>query len=95
MKVPPEEVKYLARLAKLELSDTEIDNYSKKLSVVLDYMDKLNQIDTSDVEPLTHPVDISNVFRDDVSINSLPHEAALRNAPLHDGNYFLVPKVIK
>lgn len=95
MKVPPQEVKYLARLAKLELSDTEVDKYSEKLSVILDYMDKLNQIDTSDVEPLTHPVIISDVFREDAPINSLPHDNALRNAPLHDGKYFLVPKVIK
>jgi len=95
MKIPPEEVKYLTGLAKINLSENEIVEYSDKLSVILEYMNKLNELDTSNVQPMTHPVEMSDVFREDVENKSLTQEDALRNAPLHDGQYFLVPKVIK
>jgi len=95
MKVTPEEVIHFAKLAKLNLYESEIIKYSGKLSLILEYMDKLNELDTSDVEPLTHPVSIKPFLREDVPVQSISHEDALKNAPLHDGTFFLVPKVIK
>ena len=95
MKVTPEEVIHVAKLAKLNLSESEIIKYSGKLSLILEYMDKLNELDTSDVEPLTHPVSIKQFLREDVPVQSISYEDALKNAPLHDGTFFLVPKVIK
>jgi aspartyl-tRNA(Asn)/glutamyl-tRNA(Gln) amidotransferase subunit C len=84
----------VARLARLKLTDAEIDDYTEKLGSILEYVASLNEIDTEDVEPMVHAVELSNVFRADEIVQSLPREAALKNAPKTDGQFFLVPQIL-
>ncbi len=95
MAVTKEQVKHISKLARLKLSDEELGNYSKELSSILSYIEKLNELDTSQVEPLTHPVENNNVFRKDEQGESVKTDEALKNAPQKDDKYFKVPKVIK
>lgn len=88
------EVLKVARLARLRLSDAEVDEYTEKLGSVLAYIDSLNEVDTEDVEPMVHAVELSNVFRIDEITPSLSREAALSNAPKTDGQFFLVPQIL-
>lgn len=94
MAVTREEVKRIAKLAKLSLTEVEEINLQKELSSILDYMDKLNEIDTNDVEPLSHPIPVENVFREDKVEKSISREDALKNAPDVTEEFFKVPKVI-
>lgn len=94
MKISKEEVKKIASLAKLNLSDDEINEMQKDMSGILEYMDKLNTLNTDNVEPLSYPVDIKNVFREDIPGESLDREEALKNAPARTEEFFKVPKVI-
>ena len=84
----------VARLARLKLTDAEIDDYTEKLGSILEYVASLNEIDTEDVEPMVHAVELNNVFRADEIVPSLPREAALKNAPKTDGQFFLVPQIL-
>ena len=84
----------VANLARLKLSDAEIDDCTTKLGNILDYVALLNEVDTEEVDPLVHAVELSNVFRDDVVQPSLPQQAALSNAPKTDGRHFLVPQIL-
>ncbi|RMG63877.1 MAG: Asp-tRNA(Asn)/Glu-tRNA(Gln) amidotransferase subunit GatC [Calditrichaeota bacterium] len=95
MAISLEEVKHLARLAKLEFSDPEYQQFTEEMNRILAYVEKLRELDTSDVEPLSHTTPLSNVMREDEVKPSLPVEEALRNAPDRKGNFFKVPKVIK
>lgn len=88
------DVEYVARLAQLTLDDDAKERLVKDLSSILNYMDKLNELDTTDVEPMLHVLDVSNVFRDDMVGESLSQEQALRNAPNSDGEFFLVPRIL-
>ena len=94
MAVSLKEVEKIAFLARLKLSDTEKDSMTKQLNIILEYMNKLNEVDTSNVEPLSHPFDLINVYREDERKKSLPVDKALQNAPDRSGCYFKVPKVI-
>lgn len=85
----------VAKLARLKLTDAELDDCTTKLGKILDYVESLNEINTDDVEPLVHAVELSNVFRDDEAQPSLPQTAALSNAPKTDGRYFLVPQILE
>lgn len=95
MSISKEKVKHIAKLAHLKLKDEEVESYAKELSSILDYMEKLNELDTTNVEPLTHPSENKNVFREDELEKSVDREDALKNAPQKDDKYFKVPKVIK
>lgn len=95
MSVTKDEVKHIAKLAKLEFNDEEINKYTDDLNEILGYVDKLNELDTEDVEPLSHPIEGSNVFREDKLKKSVDTEDALKNAPKSTSEYFKVPKVIK
>ncbi len=88
------EVLKVARLARLKLTDAEVADYAEKLGSVLEYVESLNEVDTEDVEPMVHAVELSNVFRPDEVVPSLPREAALSNAPKTDGYCFLVPQIL-
>lgn len=88
------EVEKVSLLARLLLSDDEVDRLARQLSSVLQYIDLLNEVDTSNVEPLAHPLEVCNVFRDDQRCASLPREEALSAAPAHDGQCYLVPAVL-
>lgn len=94
MSITRQNVEHVANLAKLRLTDTEIDNYTKQLGDILTYMEKLDELDTSDIEPLSHVMDVTNAFRDDEPQKSLARDEALSNAPKSDGEFFVVPKVI-
>ncbi len=95
MKITENTVTYIARLAKLDFSDEEKEKLAGELTQILHYMEKLNELDTEAVEPLSHPIEIGHVMRDDEVQPSLPVKEALRNAPAREGNFFKVPKVIK
>ena len=95
MKISEEDVRYVGKLARLQLDDAHIHQMSETLSDILTYMDKLNELDTSNVLPTSHVGTIENVLRDDVAGESLPVEAALQNAPDPVGALYRVPKIIE
>lgn len=93
-KINEQEVRHVAKLARLACTDEEIVRLTAQLGAILDYVAQLQEIDTTDVEPLAHCLPISNVFRDDAVRPSLSNEEALANAPDRDGEFFAVPKVL-
>lgn len=95
MKVDSEMLQKIAHLARLEVDPAEEASLLDSLNGVLTWMEQLNEIDTTGVEPLTHISDGLNVLRDDVVANQLPREQALLNAPQHDDAFFQVPKVME
>lgn len=95
MTIDKETVEKVAHLARLELSAGETDEMIKDMSKILDFMAKLNEIDTSGIEPLVYMTDEVNVLREDVVKQEVTHQEALQNAPKHDDDYFLVAKVIE
>ncbi|MFM7035171.1 MAG: Asp-tRNA(Asn)/Glu-tRNA(Gln) amidotransferase subunit GatC [Planctomycetia bacterium] len=84
----------VASLARLALSQDELDTMTSQLGSIVGFVSQLEQLDTATVEPLAHPLDAKNVFRDDVVKPSLTTEQALQSAPRHDGQCFLVPAVL-
>ena len=90
-----ETVTKVAHLARLKLTDAELNLFTTQLGQVLGYVELLNELDTSAVEPMAHVADIANVFRDDEIRPSLPRTAALSNAPKTDGKYFVVPQILE
>ena len=94
-KIGPEQVRQIAHLARVQLNESEVEEFSEQLSDILTYVDQLNELDTSKVEPTTHPLRMSNVFRADEVGKSLSNEAALANAPKTHGEFFAVPKVLE
>jgi len=94
MSLSADEIRKVASLARLELSPVELAKMTEQLSAILDYFDQLKQVPTGGVEPLAHPLNVHNVFRDDVIEPSLPLERVLANAPATDGPFFKVPKVL-
>jgi aspartyl-tRNA(Asn)/glutamyl-tRNA(Gln) amidotransferase subunit C len=90
----PEQVRKVANLARLQLSEADVSRFTQQLGQVLGYVEMLGELDTEGVAPLAHPLEIENVLREDVPIPSLPREAALSNAPKSDGRCFLVPQII-
>jgi aspartyl-tRNA(Asn)/glutamyl-tRNA(Gln) amidotransferase subunit C len=87
-------VKKVAKLSRLELTEAEVEEFTGQLSAILDYVEKMNELDTADVAPLAHCLPIANVFREDCIKPSLGTEAALANAPQRDGDFFKVPKIL-
>jgi aspartyl-tRNA(Asn)/glutamyl-tRNA(Gln) amidotransferase subunit C len=94
MNIDSETVDKIAHLARLELAENEKQEMIGDMNKILGFMAKLNEIDTSGVEPLVYLSKEVNVFRDDVVKQEVTHEEALQNAPKHDDQYFLVAKVI-
>ncbi|MFN4111334.1 MAG: Asp-tRNA(Asn)/Glu-tRNA(Gln) amidotransferase subunit GatC [Ignavibacteria bacterium] len=94
MKVTKELVIHIAELAHLKLKEDEIEKFQKELNQILEYIEKLNEVDTSNVEPLSHPLPTINVFREDKVQGSIPREEALKNAPDATEEFFKVPRVI-
>ncbi len=89
-----DEVRHIGKLARISLSDDEVVTLSRELGAILAYFDKLGELDTDNVEPMAHAVEIQNVLAEDVPGESLSTEQALANAPQRDGDFFSVPKVI-
>jgi len=88
-------IDHLARLARLSLSDDEKKLFENQINGILSYMDKLNELDTANVEPTSHVISISNVVRDDLPKASLDREDALMNAPDRTDKFYRVPKIIE
>lgn len=95
MKITRKEVEYVAHLARLRLSPEEAEKFTSQLDQILVYFEKLNQLDTSNIEPTSHPIPMVNAFREDVVKPSIDVEEALVNAPDKEGNFFKVPKIIE
>ena len=86
-----DEVLHVARLARLELTDDEVERFTEQLSAILEAVAKVSELDLSDVEPTAHPLDLVNVWAEDEPRPSLPVEEALANAPEREGGFFKVP----
>jgi aspartyl-tRNA(Asn)/glutamyl-tRNA(Gln) amidotransferase subunit C len=95
VKITKKEVEHVARLARLELSEQEKEMFTGQLSNILTYVEKLNELDATGVEPTSHVLDISNVMRDDAAAVSLTQEKALANAPEKAAGHYKVPKIIE
>lgn len=89
------DVRHSALLSRLHLTEEEIAEYTTVLNSILEYFAKLNELDTSQVPPTSHSIKMQNVFREDVTIPSLPVEEALANAPESKANCFKVPRIIQ
>jgi aspartyl-tRNA(Asn)/glutamyl-tRNA(Gln) amidotransferase subunit C len=92
--ITPDQVRHVARLSRLELSETELEQYTGELEQVLAYVDKLGQLGIDGVEPLTTALDTANALREDQPAEGLSNEQALENAPEQAPPYFKVPKVL-
>ena len=95
MKIRAEEVKKIALMSRLEISEEQTEEVGRQLSDILSYMELIEQADITAAEPTAHAVSLSNVMRDDVPHESLPNAKALQNAPESENGYFRVPKVIQ
>jgi aspartyl-tRNA(Asn)/glutamyl-tRNA(Gln) amidotransferase subunit C len=93
MSLSPEEVRAVARLARLDVAADELADVTTRLNAILGYVEQLRSVATDGVEPLAHPLPIQNIFRLDDPRSSLPVDEALRNAPARAGYYFAVPAV--
>lgn len=94
MPVSRDDVEYVAKLARIELTEEEKNTLTSQLNSILGHIEKLSELDTEGVEPTFHVFDVRNVFREDEVSPSLPTEEILKNAPVRDGNFFKVPKII-
>ena len=94
MKITREEVQHVAKLARLELSATEVERMTGQLDAILSYVAKLDELDTSGVAVTTHTQNVVNAFREDEVRPSLPRERALANGPDQNDEAFVVPRVI-
>ena len=87
-------VRHIGKLSRIELTDEQVAAFGRQLASILEYFDKLAELDTEGVEPMPHAIELRNVLAEDSPGESLPTEAALANAPRRDGDFFMVPKVI-
>lgn len=88
-------IEYVGILAKLSLSEEEKEQAKKDMGSMLDYIDKLNELDTAGIEPMSHVFPVQNVFREDVVTNGDDSEKMLKNAPEQKDNMFVVPKTVE
>jgi len=95
MKLNREAVKHVALLARLELTEEEIEKFTSQLNSILEYFEQLNELDTSDVPPTSHVISMENVFREDEVQPSLSPDDALAGAPDRSEDYFRVPRVVE
>lgn len=93
--ISDETIEYVGILAKLELSDEEKEQAKKDMGSMLDYIDKLGELDTTGIEPMSHVFPVQNVFREDVVTNGDDSENILQNAPGEKDNMFMVPKTFE
>jgi len=93
-KIDQSQVRKVAKLSRLELTEAEVEEFTGQLSAILEYVEKMNKLNTTSVEPLAHCLPIKNVFRADCIKESLGTEKTLANAPQRDGGFFKVPKIL-
>jgi aspartyl-tRNA(Asn)/glutamyl-tRNA(Gln) amidotransferase subunit C len=94
MTISKEEVARVAHLARLEIGESDLQRFAGQLTDILQYMDILNEVDTSSIDPLYSPVEHDTPYREDKARSEYSREEVLRNAPDSDGEYFIVPKVV-
>ncbi len=94
-KISAAQVRYVADLARLDLSEQETERFTAQLNAILQYMEQLGELDTEGVEPTSHVLPLKNVLRDDEVGLSLPLDETLANAPERDRDHFVVPKIIE
>ena len=95
MKLSREEVLHITRLARLGLTEAEVDRLSEQLSNILEHFEVLQQVDTTDIAPTTQSIELLNVLRDDEASASLPQSQVLANAPRREGDFFRVRAVLE
>jgi aspartyl-tRNA(Asn)/glutamyl-tRNA(Gln) amidotransferase subunit C len=95
MSLTKDDVAKVAMLARLRVSPDELQMFTGQLNSIVDHVAQLQELDTAEVEPLAHGIEVRNVFRDDVRGPALPREAALVNAPKRNQDSFLVPAVLE
>ena len=91
--ITKEQVEHVAKLARLNLTEEEKDLYTKQLSEILDYIDQLNVVDTTGIEPMTQPIPTVNVMREDIVKKLFNRDELLKNAPHEEYGFFRVPKI--
>ena len=91
--ISKEDTKHVAKLARLELSEQEVEKFSTQLGNILKYVEQMNEIDTTDVKPMAHPFDIVNVMREDEVYYENTKDELLKNAPEEEDGFFRVPKI--
>ena len=94
MGISQKEVQYVAMLARLNLSDSEVEKMAAEIGSVLEYVARLDTLDLDEIPPTYHTLEISQPLRDDAPHSSLTRKAALENAPEQDGTFFIVPKAV-
>ena len=95
MKISKEEVKKVAELARLEFNETQIEKFTEQLGNILEYIEKLNELNTDNVKPTSHVLDISTPLREDKVQKLLTIDEVLQNAPESEDDFFVVPQVIE
>ena len=95
MKLSLDEVRHIAQLSRLALSEDEAELYAPQLSKIIDYVEQLNNLDTSAIEPTSHIIPLNNVMADDIPVVSLSRLEALKNAPDTTGKFYRIPKIIE
>lgn len=91
--ISTEDVKYVAKLARLELNENEVDQFSKQLGDILKYVEQMNEVNTENIEPMAHPIPVVNVMREDIVKYEQTKEELMKNAPLEEDGFFRVPKI--
>ncbi|CAN2049697.1 aspartyl-tRNA(Asn)/glutamyl-tRNA(Gln) amidotransferase subunit C [Candidatus Magnetomoraceae bacterium gMMP-1] len=94
MKITKDEILQVANLARLNLEESDVERLTQEVGDILNYMDMLNQVDTSGIAPTSHAIFMNNAFREDEIKPSIETDAALANAPEKEGKSFIVPRVI-
>ena len=94
MSLSEKDVQYVAKLARLEVTDQEVAKYTQQLDNILEYVQQLNKLDTTNVEPLAHVLDLKNVTREDKPAPSLTQQEVLSNGPEVQSGHFRVPKIM-
>ena len=94
MKITAQQVQKVAELARLDIDDRRLEPLADQLAAILDYMDKLSEVDTSNIDPTAHAIELTNAFREDTVHEHLDRDKGLANAPQAEEGSFVVPKVI-
>jgi aspartyl-tRNA synthetase len=94
-RISEEEVKHVAKLARLKISDSEAGALRKDMNAILEYVETLNELDTEEVHPMSHVLNLKNVWRDDKPLNPKKTKELLSNAPMVERNYYKVPKILE
>lgn len=94
MTITKDEITYVAKLARLNIEKTYVDELSNQMEKILDYVDTLKQLDTTDIPATTHASFLTNIFREDIVKESFDADTALQNAPKKEDGYFILPRII-